>query len=76
MSSVSIALPGLSPVDSGIFAQDDVGGLEVESASGEFVAATPMPGAVVFNVGDLLMRWSNGTYRSGAEVALSKLITV
>ncbi|KAL1761143.1 hypothetical protein FB107DRAFT_201821 [Schizophyllum commune] len=44
--------------------QDDVGGLEVESALGEFVAATPMPGAVVFNVGDLLMRWSNDTLKS------------
>ena len=56
--------------------QDDVGGLEVESASGEFVAATPMPGAVVFNVGDLLMRWSNGAYRFGTVIVLSKLIFV
>lgn len=42
--------------------QDDCGGLEVEDPHkpGEFVPATPMPGACVMNVGDLLMRWSNG----------------
>ncbi len=47
--------------------QDDCGGLEVEdpSAPGTFVAATPVAGACVVNVGDLLMRWSNGTF-SGA----------
>jgi isopenicillin N synthase-like dioxygenase len=42
--------------------QDDCGGLEVEEphAQGKFVEATPISGACVVNVGDLLMRWSNG----------------
>lgn len=42
--------------------QDDCGGLQVEDVNkpGEFVDATPMEGALVMNVGDLLMRWSNG----------------
>lgn len=42
--------------------QDDCGGLQVENAKkpGEFVDATPIKGALVMNVGDLLMRWSNG----------------
>lgn len=46
-----------------ILFQDDVGGLEVESphGSGNFVAVSPIPGTVVFNIGDFLMRWSNGT---------------
>ncbi|OAX36702.1 Clavaminate synthase-like protein [Rhizopogon vinicolor AM-OR11-026] len=46
--------------------QDDVGGLEVEilNGSGNFVPAPPIPGTVVFNIGDLLMRWSNGTLKS------------
>ncbi|EIW77942.1 Clavaminate synthase-like protein, partial [Coniophora puteana RWD-64-598 SS2] len=46
--------------------QDDVGGLEVEDPHlpGTFVPVPPVPGAVVFNVGDLLMRWSNDTLRS------------
>lgn len=42
--------------------QDDCGGLEVEDPheKGKFVPATPVKGACVMNVGDLLMRWSNG----------------
>jgi len=42
--------------------QDAVGGLEVEDphSPGTFVPVPPVSGAVVFNVGDLLMRWSNG----------------
>lgn len=42
--------------------QDDCGGLEVEDPSkpGMFVPATPVPNACIVNVGDLLMRWSNG----------------
>lgn len=44
--------------------QDDCGGLEVEDphVQGKFLPATPMKGALVMNVGDLLMRWSNGMY--------------
>lgn len=44
--------------------QDDCGGLQVENAKkpGEFVDATPIKGALVMNVGDLLMRWSNGKF--------------
>lgn len=42
--------------------QDECGGLQVEDPrhEGEFVDATPMKGSLVMNVGDLLMRWSNG----------------
>ncbi|KAG2111736.1 flavonol synthase/flavanone 3-hydroxylase [Suillus clintonianus] len=49
-----------------ILFQDDVGGLEVESprGSGNFVAAPPIPGTIVFNIGDFLMRWSNDTLKS------------
>lgn len=49
-----------------ILFQDDVGGLEVESprGSGNFVAASPIPGTVVFNIGDFLMRWSNDMLES------------
>ncbi|KAH8788202.1 putative UPF0676 protein [Diaporthe sp. PMI_573] len=46
--------------------QDDCGGLQVEHPRnpGEFVDATPMKGALVMNVGDLLMRWSNDYLKS------------
>jgi len=44
--------------------QDDVGGLEVQGRSGDWVAAPPIPGTLVVNIGDLLARWSNDRYRS------------
>ncbi len=47
-----------------VLAQDDVGGLQVQDAAGEWVAAPPIPGTLVVNVGDLLARWTNGEYRS------------
>lgn len=44
--------------------QDDVGGLEVRGASGEWLTAHPVEGAFVVNVGDLLARWTNDGFRS------------
>lgn len=45
--------------------QDDVGGLEVlERSSQRWIAAPPIPGSFVLNVGDLLARWSNNRYVS------------
>jgi len=45
--------------------QDDVGGLEIQHPqTGEFIAAPPVPGGVLVNIGDLMMRWSNGRWRS------------
>jgi len=44
--------------------QDERGGLQVKSPDGTFVDATPIPGTVVVNAGDLLARWSNDTIKS------------
>ncbi|KAF9464896.1 hypothetical protein BDZ94DRAFT_1161259 [Collybia nuda] len=45
--------------------QDLVGGLEVQNPhTGDFIPATPIPGTIVINVGDLLARWSNDVLRS------------
>ncbi|KAI0521894.1 hypothetical protein F5B22DRAFT_508917 [Xylaria bambusicola] len=46
--------------------QDNGGGLQVEDPNqhGHFVDATPMDGALILNVGDLLMRWSNDYLKS------------
>ncbi|WP_228052660.1 isopenicillin N synthase family oxygenase [Nodosilinea sp. LEGE 07298] len=44
--------------------QDDVGGLEVLSAQGDWIAAPAIPDAVLINTGDLTERWSNGVFRS------------
>ncbi len=41
-------------------AQDDVGGLQVQTPSGQWVDAPPMENAFVVNVGDMLHRMSNG----------------
>ncbi|BDD62293.1 hypothetical protein MPDQ_006716 [Monascus purpureus] len=44
--------------------QDDCGGLEVQTRQGEFVKAEPVKGAIIMNIGDLLMRWSNDILKS------------
>ncbi|KAB8302355.1 hypothetical protein EYC80_005784 [Monilinia laxa] len=46
--------------------QDECGGLEIEHPDipGEFMRADPVKDAIVMNVGDLLMRWSNDDLKS------------
>ncbi|MGY1741372.1 MULTISPECIES: isopenicillin N synthase family dioxygenase [unclassified Blastococcus] len=46
-----------------VLAQDEVGGLEVLGERG-WVAAPPVPGSFVVNLGDLMARWTNDLYRS------------
>src|SRR5947209_7982871 len=45
--------------------QDDVGGLQVfDGASETWIDVVPVPGALVVNLGNLFMRWSNDRYIS------------
>ena len=44
--------------------QDETGGLEVQTASGEWIAAPYIPGTVVVNTGDLMQRWTNHVFCS------------
>ena len=44
--------------------QDTSGGLEVQARNGDWIAAPPIDGTFVCNIGDCLMRWSNNTYVS------------
>ncbi|WP_372971778.1 isopenicillin N synthase family dioxygenase [Marinobacter sp.] len=44
--------------------QDEVGGLEVRTRAGEWIRATPIPGTVVVNTGDLMHRWTNHVFCS------------
>jgi isopenicillin N synthase-like dioxygenase len=46
-----------------ILKQDDAGGLEVRSRS-QWVAAPPVPGSFVCNIGDMLDRMTRGVFRS------------
>ena len=43
--------------------QDDCGGLQIENPNkkGEFIDVPPLKDAIVMNLGDLMMRWSNGS---------------
>jgi isopenicillin N synthase-like dioxygenase len=47
-----------------LLAQDDVGGLQVQTRSGNWVDAPSIPGTFVINIGDLLAYWTDGRFRS------------
>jgi isopenicillin N synthase-like dioxygenase len=47
-----------------LLCQDDVGGLQVQMAQGDWIHAPPMPGTLIVNVADLLARWTDGAYKS------------
>lgn len=44
--------------------QDNTGGLEVMGKDGEWIAAAPIPGSFVINIGELMKRWTNGRFKA------------
>jgi len=53
--------------DTGAFTllmQDMTGGLEVERKDGVWIGAPPLAGAYVINIGDVMMKWTNGRFVS------------
>jgi isopenicillin N synthase-like dioxygenase len=53
--------------DTGAFTlllQDDTGGLEVQRTDGVWIAAPHLPGAYIINIGNVMMKWTNGRFRS------------
>ena len=44
--------------------QDGVGGLEIQNPQGNWIAAPPIPGTFVINIGDVMARWTNDRFRS------------
>lgn len=44
--------------------QDDIGGLEVQTTAGEWIAAPVIPDTVLVNTGDLMQRWTNDVFCS------------
>lgn len=47
-----------------VLCQDNVGGLQVQDVSGDWIEAPPIPGALIVNVADLLARWTGCAYKS------------
>jgi isopenicillin N synthase-like dioxygenase len=47
-----------------ILLQDEVGGLEVRGPDASWHAATPVPGTFVIILGEMILRLTNGLYRS------------
>ncbi|MCY4035792.1 MAG: hypothetical protein OXF29_09065 [Hyphomicrobiales bacterium] len=43
-----------------LLSQDDLGGLQVQNRSGDWIEAPPVKDSLVCNIGDLLERWTNG----------------
>lgn len=44
--------------------QDEVGGLQVQGLDGGWIAAPPIPGTYVINIGDMMARWTNDRFAS------------
>jgi isopenicillin N synthase-like dioxygenase len=55
-----------------VLSQDQHGGLEIETASGDWLAVDPIPGTFIVNLGDLVPAWTNGLYHSSLHRVLNK----
>ena len=54
-----------------LLVQDDLGGLQVQSLEGEWLDATPVPGAFVFNIGEMLEVMTQGYLRATVHRVVS-----
>jgi isopenicillin N synthase-like dioxygenase/dienelactone hydrolase len=61
--------------DTGMFTillQDDVGGLEVANAAGDWVVAPPMPGTLIVNVGEMMKLLTNDHFASALHRVVNR----
>lgn len=54
-----------------ILSQDSVPGLQVLNANNQWIAATPIKGTFVVNIGDTLKFWTNGKFKSTIHRAIN-----
>ena len=47
-----------------LWPEDDSRGLEIQLLDGTWQEVTPIPGAFIINIGDLMARWTNNRWRS------------
>lgn len=52
--------------------QDAMGGLEIKGRDGDWIAAPPIDGSFVVNIGDLMHRWSNNRFMSNAHRVVNR----
>lgn len=50
--------------------QDEVGGLQAQCDTGEWVDIVPTPGTIVVNIGDMMQVWTNDRYRAAVHRVL------
>ena len=55
-----------------ILAQDDLGGLQVQNSTGDWVEAPPVTDSLVCNIGDLLQMWTGGQLRSTVHRVINR----
>lgn len=55
-----------------VLAQDATGGLEIRVPSGAWIAAAPVPGTFIINIGDMMARWTNDLYASTPHRVLNR----
>jgi isopenicillin N synthase-like dioxygenase len=58
-----------------LLAQDTTGGLQVRRPDGSWIEATPVPGTLVINVGDMLARWANDVFNSTPHRVISPAVS-